>query len=136
MSWLVETTLLTKEEIRANFSPDSEEYFTLLAIENKIDELKNSGILDNEDLIIINKVIEGGSYTSLEPSMDMSRPTIAKKFRSACYKISYALGGEFTDEGFLQKLAETYGLTSIQCETIRKYMQGNLRHKIRRVSSE
>ena len=136
MSWLVETLLLTREDIRANRPIDSEEYLSLLAVENKIEELKDANILDAEELDIINKVLEGGSYTSLGEKLNIARSTVAKKFKNACYKISFALGGEFTDEGLIQSMSKKYNLSEDQCQKLREYMQGNLRHKLRRKIDE
>lgn len=132
----METLLLTRNDIKELYDPDSDEYLTLLTVEAKLEELKNKGILGKDDIEVLDQVLQGGSYSSLEDELNLHRVTIAKKFKGACYKISYALGGEFTDEGFIQKVVKENNLTAEQSQLLREYIQGNLRHKLRRSVDE
>ena len=132
MSWLVETLLLNREKIRSKSDIESDEFHDLLLVESKITYLLEIGNIDAFELSIINFVISNKPYTELEKVLSISRNTIARYFRKICDKVSYALGGYYTDEGYLNYIKGNRKLTDEQVEKMRKHMDSRYRHTIRR----
>ena len=136
MSWLVETLLINRDTIRSAYEMDSDYYLSLLTVEQRLDELVKKGNINSFEAGLINFVLSGLSFTKLGKVLGMSRSTISKHFTLACGKISYSLGGEFTDEGYIQFMKDKYKLSSKQCEILKSYMTSHLRHKLRRHDGE
>jgi hypothetical protein len=136
MSWLVETLLLSRHEILVEHDFESDEYNNLLLIEKKIEELVRIGTIDMFELAILNYVSQKKSYSMLQDLLGISRNNIANHFKKICKRISYSLGGMFTDEGFIEYMRETHNLTNKEVERMRNHMTGKYRHAIRRKSHE
>ena len=136
MSWLVETLLINRDMIRSTYELDSDYYLSLLTVEQRFDELVKKGNINSFESGVINFVLSGLSFTKLSKILGMSRLTISKHFTLACAKISYSLGGEFTDEGYIQFMKDKYKLSFEQCEILKSYMTSHLRHKLRRHDGE
>lgn len=132
MSWLVENLLFQREEIRVKPDFNSDEYNNLLIVESKIKELTNLGVIDSFELAILHFVTSKGSYTQLEELLKINRNTLANHFKRICNRISYSLGYEFTDEGYLQYMQEKYNLLDSQIDILREHINGIYRHRIRR----
>jgi len=132
MSWLVETLLLGRIAIRSESNVDSDEYHDLILVEQKISELLDLGLIDVFELSIMNYVLSNRPYSELEKMLSISRETISKYFRGICNRVSYALGGYFTDEGFMEHMKDKYNLTGEHVEKMKEHMVGKYRHTIRR----
>ena len=146
MSWYVETLILNCEEIRSNIYKssgeqieadlDDDDYNNLLILESKIKELKNKGFIADKEIDIIKAVSTGRTLTSLEKSLGISREAISKIFYETCEKLSYLLGGQFTDEGYLNYMRTKYKLSEEEIENMEKYMRGIFKHRIRRLIND
>ena len=133
MSWLVETLLLNRHNTRINPDFESDEYNNLLIVERKIKDLVKIGTIDRFELAILDYVSSNKPYSTLQHLLGISRNTIANYFKRICDRISYSLGGMFTDEGFLEYMKEKYNLTEEQIEQMRNHMKSRYRHTIRRI---
>lgn len=106
---------------------DSSAFTNLLIVEKIIDKLVvDRKITPLEKLIV-------SLYASSTPMEDMikqtgllSKITIMKIFSKVCDRISYVLGGEFTDEGYISRLCEDYKLTEEQVQKVRNYFERNV----------
>jgi len=148
MGWYVEKLLLERDKIKANIFEstdipvyDEEEFegisirdnlesdlhLDLIEVERKIKELLDKKLLTDYEIMIINAVITGISYSSLAKELDISRVTIAKEFRGVCDKIAYYLGDHFTDEGYQEYMRDKYNLTEEDMMTVSLYMNGEFR---------
>ena len=137
MGWYVEKLLLERDKIKANIFEstdipvyDEEEFegisirdnlesdlhLDLIEVERKIKELLDKKLLTDYEIMIINAVITGISYSSL-----------AKEFRGVCDKIAYYLGDHFTDEGYQEYMRDKYNLTEEDMMTVSLYMNGEFR---------
>lgn len=162
MSWIVETLLMNRHEIRSNlmqtepislgwgtanvvsyedleeadksYSMDfeSEEYWNLLTIEKKIKEMFESGLLTEFEIRILDSIAEEKALTDLETVHKLSRQTISKHYSRVCAKIAYALGGEFTDDGYLEYMRRKHNLTNEQVEKMIEHIESKYKHRIRR----
>jgi DNA-binding CsgD family transcriptional regulator len=141
--WYVELLLMNREAIRQNiYNNEYEEstgliesfvdlddatYNDLLDVERAVNILVKNGSLDRQELDVINLVISIKSLSKAGRELGLSRATITKIFKNACFKVSYFLGGHFTDDGYIDYLKEKYKLTPEQVEKIYKYLEGNYR---------
>lgn len=139
MSWIVEHLVRNRDTIRSVYGNegglDSDVYNNLLILESKIDELHNSGVLSDLDIIILESVNDIYLRDKLS-TIIKDRHTYSRVFSQICERISYFLGGYFTDDGFLESMAIGYGLTEEQVDIIRKYMSSRFRHKMIRRTTD
>lgn len=133
MSWIVEHLIRNRDSIKSMYGNtdglEEDVYNNLLVLEGKINELYDSGLLSDLDLI----VIESANNESLKSQLSIvmkDRHTYSKIFSQICERISYFLGGYFTDDGFLESLSKAYKLSHEQVETVRQYMSSRFRHKM------
>lgn len=132
MSWLVETILRDRLRILEKPDLDSDEYNNLLVVEKKISELVEVGTIDIFELAVLEYVSSQQPYVELEKLLGISRNTLAGYYKRICGRISYALGGTFTDEGFLEYMRVANRLTEEQVDKMREHMKSKYRHTIRR----
>ncbi len=126
MSWIVETLLNNRENIRAESNIDSDEFNDILIIEKAIKELREGGVLSDEDLSILN-IKSDSSFTSKSRS---EKQTLSKKYVQLCERIAYYIGDYFTEEGYLNYIQKKYGLSSEQVNVLLKYIKSEYKHKI------
>jgi hypothetical protein len=136
MSWFIQTLLLDRDRIRSEIDFESNDYNNLLIIENKIKELLSNNTLTNKELFMLDIIITSGSYDSAGDILDITRQTASKYFRAICNKISFSLGGEFTDNGYLEYMAKKYNLDNEQVNKMREHMESSYKHAIRRQYDE
>lgn len=134
MGWVVETILRNRERLRIEQDIESDEFNDLIVIEGKIEELYNEGFLSDVDMVIINHVADGVPIADLEEVIGKGRLTISKSFTQICERLSYFLGGYFTDEGFLDNMKETYRLSDTNLDTLRAHINSRFKHKLMRTS--
>jgi len=132
MGWIVQHILRNKVSIKTTQDIESDEYNNLLIIESKIKELHSEGFLSDIDVYILDLVSDGRPIKDLEVLIDKSRKTISITFIQLCDRISYFLGGYFTDEGFLDSMKESYKLSDEQISEIKKHIAGKFKHKLMR----
>ena len=133
MSWLVENIILdryairdsiyTEEDDLFNLNLDSDDYLTLLTVEEKIKELFNKNILTRLDVKVLEGLSEGKTYSELAKELRIYRTTVKTIFRSACEKIAFALGGEFTNEGLISSLVKKHKLNEEQTVSLREFIE-------------
>lgn len=130
MSWIVQSIIRNQFNIRSVQDLESDEYNNLLIIEKAINDLTKTGSMTNQELQIVNLISMGYTFRDMENILDVSRETISKIFIATCDRISYYLGGEFTDEGMLEYMQEKYDLEDNQIDKLRNFMKSKLKHKI------
>ena len=133
MSWIIQTILKNREEIREKQDIDSDEFNDLLVIEGKVDELYKEGFLSDIDMYIIDGISDGSNVSELTDSLGKSRIVIGKAFVQICDRIGYFIGGYFTDEGFLEHMKEDYRLSEDNLDKLRIYMGSRFKHKLMRI---
>lgn len=132
MSWIIQSLLRSTVEIKTQQDIDSEDYNNLLIIEKKIKDMSSDGLLSSKDLEILEKVSDGKPLDEAGEQILKSRITLARKFYAICDRIAYALGGEFTDEGYLSSIQRKHHLTEEEVDKARKYIKGRFKYKIMR----
>jgi hypothetical protein len=130
MSWLVESLLRNRYSIKENPDMESDSYNNILAIEAAIRILSEDKFITSLEVQVLELVSAGYTFVDLEKVLGLSRETISKIFIGACNKISYYLGGEFTDEGMLEYMEEKYHLEENQINHLREFMKSKFKHKL------
>jgi len=135
MSWYVETLLRNAEAIHASVIKRTDEYSdryqtdltgndynNLLILEKNIKLLYGAGYITDYEIQLINKVSTNKSFRELEKEDKLARHSLANTFHTVCKKLAFILGGEFTDEGYLEYLKNKHNLDESQLEQARKYI--------------
>jgi hypothetical protein len=133
MSWKIESLILNRLYLKENPDLESEDYNNLLIIEKKAKELYELKILSLLEAQILNYFSNGSTLTDISKEIDLSKDTVILVFRRACEKISFCLGGEFTDFGTIDELIDKYDLSSEQIENLITYMNSEYKHKLSRI---
>jgi DNA-binding CsgD family transcriptional regulator len=105
-------------------------------VEKAVSDLVIEGNIKPFELAILNYVTTNKSYTELEDLLGISRNTIAQYFKGICDRISFYLGSEFTDEGYLAYMKSKYKLTEKQTQQMRAHINSRYRHAVRRTPHE
>lgn len=118
------------EEPKYTINLEDDVYNDLLIVERKVKDLVKAKMLTKKEIIILRKILEGKNIADIESESGISRITVSKIFSELCDRIGYLLGGEFTDEGFLDYLKDKYKLNNEQLETLTEFLGSNKRHSI------
>ena len=138
-SWYVENLIRNGYRIRLNiihknyapsvdmcsvsFEFSDNDYNNLLSIETVVNDLiKNNSLTKKEYDIIVN-VMGGKSLNVISKEFGISRVTVSKIFSGVCERISYILGDEFTDEGYLEYIKDKYKLTEEQINKAKEFLE-------------
>lgn len=109
-----------------NFNDDV--YNDLLIVEKKVKEMFLSRQITKKEMRILKRIMLGRNIVDVERDLNISRIWVSKTFSEVCDRIGYLLGGEFTDEGFLEYMKEKYQLQDSQMETMAEFLNSNKRH--------
>lgn len=132
MSWMVATLLMDTIRIKDAHDFDSDEYNNLLIIEKEISRLKRGKYISEIEDRILSLIRGGYLVKDIETIIGMERGAISKIFSRICNRISFYLGGEFTDTGYIAELSTKHNLTEEQQELLSEFMKSNLKYKILR----
>jgi len=133
MSWKTETLIINWLRLKEEHDLESDDYNNLLILEKKAKELYQLGILTPIEVQILNLVSNGSMLSDINKEIPLAKKTISLIFKSACEKISFCLGGEFTDFGTIDELSDKYELTNEQIENLITYMKSEHKHKLSRI---
>jgi len=133
MSWKIETLIINRLQLKEEHDLASDDYNNLLILEKKAKELYMLGILTIMEVKILNLVSNGSMLSDVNKEIPLAQKTISLIFKSACEKISFCLGGEFTDFGTVDELRNKYELTNEQVENLIHYMSSEHKHKLSRI---
>jgi len=132
MSWIVETLLRDREKIRSDHDITNDEFLDLMLIESAINELSRKGLLTESEVVIINEVGDGSSLADIGKRVNLSGDTVARRMKRVCDLVAYKLGGEFTNEGYLDRLNKLYDVDAEQLGVLASFMQSKYKRTIPR----
>lgn len=113
---------------------ESDAYNDLLLVEVKIAELHREGVLDDEDIELLNVFSWNPTMKELERKTETTSVTCIRKFVKICNILAMHLGGIFTDKGYVEYLRTTYSLTETQVKTLEKKIKLGTRFKINKTN--
>lgn len=133
MSWIIQNLLRNRVKIKTSPDIESDDYNDLLLLEAKIADLYTAGLLSDYDIELIELISDGKPISDRTvKSIGRVRQSVSKDFRSLCDRLSFYIGGEFTDVGYLEKFRKKYNLSDEQIKKAEKYMKGRYRFRISR----
>jgi len=130
MSWYTQILFKDSLKIRARQDISSDEYNDLIVLEKKIEQLYEAGILSEKEKKLVDAFKEGKNLTDLKGIVYKNKDTIAIVITSVFKKISFYLGGYFTDEGYVAYMTEKYNLSDEEVALMVEYMTSKLRYKL------
>ncbi len=102
-------SLLVEEYIRSLFmileegKLESDVYSNALSISYLIKKLHGDGNLSQFDVNVLNEIASGYSYSEVAKRLTVSRLKVTTSFKESCNRMSFILGGSFTDAGFIDR---------------------------------
>ena len=106
---------------------ENDEWHFLIQVESKIKEMFESKQLTEKEVNILWLLSEGNSYKEVGKELNIGKSSVRKIFNSTCGKIAFALGGVFTDEGYVEYMAEKHSLTDVEISKMVTLMESNRR---------
>jgi DNA-binding CsgD family transcriptional regulator len=106
---------------------ENDEYNFLIQIDMKIRDMHVAGQLTPEECYIVEKLSDGNSYKEVARDLELGKNSVRKIFNSTCNKLAFALGGVFTDEGYVEYMKDKHGLTEIEISKMITLMESNRR---------
>jgi hypothetical protein len=154
-SWYVETLLRNRHKIREHIftsggsdsedgclSPsltvdlEDEDYNNLLLVEKTLTELVENDRLSDSEFLIFKKMLEYKTLSEIVQETGFTRMWVSKFIEDVCDRIAFILGDIFTNEGYLNRLAEKNHLTDAQIDKARLYMNSNAKNlRIRKAAN-
>lgn len=110
MSWLVRDLIINSSKIKASEDINSDSYLSLLALEQKIKDLYEKGILSKDELNLIVCVSNTINLSDVADKLGIHKVTVKIKFDKVCNKLAYYLGSYYTDLGYISYLENKYKL--------------------------
>ena len=132
MSWIVQSLLNKRSEIRAQSDINSDEFNDLMVIERAIKELHNKGLLTSYEMAILKHVSDGNSAWRASETLGKDRDTVGKDYQRLCERVAFYLGGYFTNDGYIDYMTQKYKLNEEQVETMRAYINSRYKNKLLR----
>lgn len=130
MSWIVQTLLLSRVNIRSEADINSDTFNDLIVLESKLDEMSDECLFTKDEEVIIDLLKEGMRISDIANIMGKHRNTVFEMFVELCERIAYLLGGEFTNDGYFEMMQDKYNLTNNQVATMKEYISGTFKHKV------
>ena len=106
MSLLVESYLRSLGLILDKGDIESDSYTNALSIQTTIKKLYENHKLSKFDLSVLEKVSIGYGYAEIANLLEVDRKKVAESFRRSCRKVAFILGGDFTNDGFMEKYSD------------------------------
>lgn len=125
MSWLVKNLIINSSNIRTEGDLESDDYISLLILENKIKELREKGILSKDEVELLILVSNHKSFSKAAEHTEITRQIISTKFDKITKKLAYYLGNYYTDLGYVKYIANKYKLNEEQINKLMKYILKN-----------
>lgn len=130
MGWYVEFLLMERETIRSSDDIESDVLSDLFVVERKLKSLYENKLISKFELYLLDTVINSKSMKSASANLGISRLTLSKMFKGVCNKVSFSLGGIFTDEGYISYMKNRYNLNDEQVNRLAKFIKSEYRHEL------
>ena len=144
MSWIVKNLILNRHDVSRkiyekhmgtnyydegtlliDFEDDA--YNSLLKIESAIKKLYDKGLIDIEELTVLKFLSEGYSYKEVGDKLKIGKNSVRAMFYSLCDRIAFYLGGEYTDDGYVEYMVNKYKLNETEVAKLKKILKANRR---------
>lgn len=138
MSWIVNSIIRNmvnvKSKVDLTSDVDNDEYNDAILVEVAIKNLKTFEMLTEDDIALIEFVKNGGQFSNEDNEVDGKKRSISKRYNDLCYRISFYMGGYFTDDGYIEYMQEKYNWSVEQTNQARTFIKSQFKNKIMRNS--
>jgi hypothetical protein len=125
MSWLVKNLIINSSNIRTECDMESDDYMSLLILEGKIKELREKGILNQDEIKLLVLVSNYKSFSQVSKEIGITRQVVSTKFNKITKKLAYYLGNYYTDLGYINYIARKYKFEEAQINKLMKFVLEN-----------
>jgi len=134
MSWIVNSIIRNmvnvKSKVDLTSDVDNDEYNDAILVEVAIKNLKTLEMLTEEDVALIEFVKNGGQFSNEDNEVDGKKRSISKRYNDLCYRISFYMGGYFTDDGYIEYMRKKHRWTEEQTKVATVYIKSQFKNKI------
>ncbi len=102
---------------------ESSQYNNALSIKITIEKLYSNNQISSFDLRVLNGIANGFTFSEIALLLIADRRRIANSFKETCSKIAYTLGDEFTDTGFMYRVAARYAIGEKKEKELREFFK-------------
>lgn len=89
-------------------------------------------IISRAEMDLIDYVADGKPMANSKENFGKNRISLAKDFSNLCRKIAFYVGGQFTDDGYVDYMKTKYKLTDEQVQKLYEYMNSKYKNKLMR----
>ena len=110
MSRIVEEYIRSLYDILDAGDIESDQFNNALSIQTTIKTLYERGNVKEFDVRVLNGIASGFNFSEIATLLMADRRRVSESFRKSCGKVAFVLGDEFTDTGFMYKVAARYAV--------------------------
>lgn len=89
---------------------ESDQFNNALSVKMTIEKLFDNEQISKFDARVLNGVAGGFSFSEIALILLADRKRVSNSFKQTCSKIAYKLGDEFTDTGFMYRVAARHAI--------------------------
>lgn len=104
MSWIIGEYIRQLPYLKERADINSDSYNNAIMIEMVIEKMIKDNLLSEKENNIIWSVSAGYSYSEIARILSIHRLTVSQIFKNVTDRISYIIGGELTDEAFIERI--------------------------------
>ncbi len=110
MSQIVEEYIKSLHFILDAGDIESDQFNNALSVKMTIEGLYKNDQISLFDAQVLNGVASGFSFSEIALMLVADRRRVSNSFKQTCNKIAYKLGDEFTDTGFMYRVAARHAV--------------------------
>jgi hypothetical protein len=123
MSQIVEEYVRSLHLILDAGEIESNQYNNALSVKMTIERLLKNGQISSFDLRVLNGIASGFTFSEIALLLVADRRRIANSFKDTCSKIAYTLGDEFTDTGFMYRVAARHAVGEKKEKALKEFFK-------------
>ncbi len=104
MSWIIGEYIRQYAYLKERADINSDSYNNVIMIEMVIEKMIEDNLLSEKENNVIWCVSAGYSYSEIARLLSLHRLTVSQIFKNVTDRISYIIGGELTDEAFIERI--------------------------------
>lgn len=104
MSWIIGEYVRQYAYLKERADINSDSYNNAIMIEMVIEKMIEDDLLSKQENNIIWCVSAGYSYSEIARVLGLHRLTVSQIFKNVTDRISYIIGGELTDDAFIERI--------------------------------
>ena len=111
MSWIIGEYIRQLPYIKETANINNDVYNNAIMIEMVMEKMLKQDLISEQESNVIWAVSAGYSYSEIARLLGIHRLTVSQIFKNITDRISYIIGGELTDEAFMERVQSLEPLT-------------------------